>query len=358
MAKLATGLCALTVSLLLGKTLAETTVQTCSQEHESVAASQMVGRSLIQSKRTVDPLVPGQRHSQILYQDSGSLSQILYQDSGIGTYACKGCSSSDGDGSTAPLTEAGFISVRNGCCTPEMASFIKRLIEASQPGRGVCAAGGLYGTAAFYDCTDDDTEFNFDVLKVAVGPGSRAAGGDCPWIGFPNKPNGCLARSANCPSFPGATVAPCGPNPTTQPPTLPPTQPPTALCAEKNQGCLASKCCKDSRLICYEKDNYWAACKDSCTPGIDTVNDAPQYQTPWSCKPLSPIPTCAPTGTNCHTSLCCEDAGLFCYEKNNEYATCKASCTPGVDQYDPPQFRTPWSCNILGPTPPPTPPRA
>eukprot|EP00427_Karlodinium_veneficum_P021776 CAMPEP_0169107052 /NCGR_PEP_ID=MMETSP1015-20121227/24675_1 /TAXON_ID=342587 /ORGANISM="Karlodinium micrum, Strain CCMP2283" /LENGTH=338 /DNA_ID=CAMNT_0009168555 /DNA_START=25 /DNA_END=1041 /DNA_ORIENTATION=- len=338
MPKSPTGLCALlTVSLLLGDTLAETTVQTCSQEQASAAASQVVGRSLIQFQRT----------------------QILYQDSGTRTYACKGCSSSNGVGSTAPLTEAGFISVRNECCTPEMASFIKRLIEASEPGRGVCAAGGLYGTAAFYDCTDDDEEFNFDMLKVAVGPGSRAAGGDCPWIGFPNKPNGCLARSANCPSFPGATVAPCGPQKTsTQPQTSSPTQPPTALCAEKDQGCLASKCCKDSRLICYEKDNYWAACKDSCTPGIDTVNDAPQYQTPWSCKPLSPIPTCAPTGTNCHTSLCCEDAGLFCYEKNNEYATCKASCTPGVDQYDPPQFRTPWSCNILGPTPPPTPPRA
>mmetsp|Transcript_61199 Transcript_61199/g.96495 ORF Transcript_61199/g.96495 Transcript_61199/m.96495 type:complete len:341 (+) Transcript_61199:68-1090(+) len=338
MPKSPTGLCALlTVSLLLGDTLAETTVQTCSQEQASAAASQVVGRSLIQFQRT----------------------QILYQDSGTRTYACKGCSSSNGVGSTAPLTEAGFISVRNGCCTPEMASFIKRLIEASQPGRGVCAAGGLYGTAAFYDCTDDDNKFNFDMLRITVvGPGSPSAGGDCPWIGFPDKPNGCLPISASCPSFPGATSAPCGQNPSTQPPTSSPTQPPTALCAEKDQGCITSMCCKDPRQICYEKDEYWASCKDSCTPGIDTVNDPPQYQTPWSCKPLSPIPTCAPTGTNCHTSLCCEDAGLFCYEKNNEYATCKASCTPGVDQYDPPQFRTPWSCNILGPTPPPTPPPA
>jgi len=47
--------------------------------------------------------------------------------------------------------------------------------------------------------------------------------------------------------------------------------------------------------------------------------------------------------------------------KNNDYGQCMSSCTPGVHWNDPPEFRTPWSCTVVGgpaptPTPTPTPP--
>jgi len=82
----------------------------------------------------------------------------------------------------------------------------------------------------------------------------------------------------------------------------------------------------------------------------------------------SPAPTLAPTlvptdGScstgayeNCLTSKCCQDLGFLCYEKDQHYAQCRPECQPGVNPDDPPRYRTPWSCNILGaPAPVPTP---
>lgn len=59
-------------------------------------------------------------------------------------------------------------------------------------------------------------------------------------------------------------------------------------------------------------------------------------------------PSCAVATADCRSSKCCQDSGLVCYEKNAFYATCKASCTPGIDPKDPVQFQTPWSCAVLG----------
>jgi len=52
-------------------------------------------------------------------------------------------------------------------------------------------------------------------------------------------------------------------------------------------------------------------------------------------------------GQDCRTSKCCSDSGFTCYEKNQWWASCKASCTPGIDQNDPPEHQTPWSCVAL-----------
>merc|ERR1719335_1590113 len=60
---------------------------------------------------------------------------------------------------------------------------------------------------------------------------------------------------------------------------------PRANCAKSGQSCAKSKCCSDPGMSCYEKDKYWASCKASCTPGLDP-HDPPKYRTPWSCKRL------------------------------------------------------------------------
>jgi len=56
---------------------------------------------------------------------------------------------------------------------------------------------------------------------------------------------------------------------------------------------------------------------------------------------------CAGQHEDCRASKCCIHAGWACYEKNEQWAQCRTSCTPGIDQWDHPDHRTPWSCNLL-----------
>merc|ERR1719171_2027465 len=62
--------------------------------------------------------------------------------------------------------------------------------------------------------------------------------------------------------------------------------PPAGNCPKDgSENCLAAKCCATPGEKCYLKNSYWASCKESCTPGIDP-NDPPKYQSPWDCKVL------------------------------------------------------------------------
>mmetsp|Transcript_51280 Transcript_51280/g.90199 ORF Transcript_51280/g.90199 Transcript_51280/m.90199 type:complete len:627 (-) Transcript_51280:146-2026(-) len=60
----------------------------------------------------------------------------------------------------------------------------------------------------------------------------------------------------------------------------------TSKCSGANEDCRSSKCCADSKHQCYGKNEWWAECKPSCTPGIDP-KDLPAFQTPWKCNILS-----------------------------------------------------------------------
>merc|ERR1712129_352303 len=50
---------------------------------------------------------------------------------------------------------------------------------------------------------------------------------------------------------------------------------------------------------------------------------------------------------DCRESKCCRDSGWVRYEKNEEWAAFRLSYTPGMNPYDVPVHRTPWSCNLL-----------
>jgi hypothetical protein len=73
--------------------------------------------------------------------------------------------------------------------------------------------------------------------------------------------------------------------------------------------------------------------------------------------PPTPAPTTAPPkdgdpGT-CPSNAClrspnCCSAGLTCFEKDQFFAQCMETCKPGVSPNDPPQYRTPWTCRVLG----------
>jgi len=51
--------------------------------------------------------------------------------------------------------------------------------------------------------------------------------------------------------------------------------------------CLETQCCSNPQERCYQKDEYWAGCLESCMPGMINEDDPLQYQTAWSCILLS-----------------------------------------------------------------------
>jgi len=120
--------------------------------------------------------------------------------------------------------------------------------------------------------------------------------------------------------------------------------------------CLKGACC--GSLTCYEKDSTYAQCQPTgnCTPG---VHDNDPIPTPWSCRVLPTVESCAAKWKSCTNSKCCISQDLTCYEKNAKYAQCRPTggCQPGVHEEDPKEFRTPWSCLPVGiGTPAPAPP--
>jgi len=51
--------------------------------------------------------------------------------------------------------------------------------------------------------------------------------------------------------------------------------------------CSDTKCCKGPHMVCFEKNEHYATCRESCVEGVHH-DDPEEHQTPWSCKPLSP----------------------------------------------------------------------
>jgi len=128
-----------------------------------------------------------------------------------------------------------------------------------------------------------------------------------------------------------------------------PPPPPCEMCATSGQNCKASGCCLDPGMQCFEKDEHFAACRESCAPGID-AQDPPAFQTSWTCKALGGAcaRTCSAPGANCKYSQCCKDPALTCFEKDKYFSNCQASCTPGVHAADASEFQTSWSCAVVG----------
>ncbi|CAK0795252.1 unnamed protein product, partial [Prorocentrum cordatum] len=139
-------------------------------------------------------------------------------------------------------------------------------------------------------------------------------------------------------------------------------------CSDGFSNCQETRCCSDVGFLCYEKNSWWAQCKESCKRG---ENDTLGPDTlPWSCRELgsrnhghpaasnassgngsvgnasgvsasgaqnaSDEPSnCSAVGHDCTETQCCSDEGLQCFEKNLSYSGCLAECTPGL---------MPWTC--------------
>jgi len=112
-----------------------------------------------------------------------------------------------------------------------------------------------------------------------------------------------------------------------------------------NGDCRQTRQCLDPGHQCYKKNEYWAACKESCKAGIH-MDDPPEYRSHWSCELLSE----ATRDEDCSHSGMCVERGRRCFRKNEFWAGCKESCTPGIHMDDHPDHRTPWSCQLVSST--------
>jgi len=124
-------------------------------------------------------------------------------------------------------------------------------------------------------------------------------------------------------------------------------------CSKTGENCAESECCRESGHQCYQKDDYWSQCMETCTPGPNPADQSSPM--PWSCKALGwrmagPPKQCSAAGESCAHTKCCEAPGTTCFEKDGNWAMCKPFCTPGLDMTD--EVATPWSCKALGPQSP------
>eukprot|EP00446_Apocalathium_sp_SHHI-4_P021112 CAMPEP_0177268548 /NCGR_PEP_ID=MMETSP0367-20130122/63871_1 /TAXON_ID=447022 ORGANISM="Scrippsiella hangoei-like, Strain SHHI-4" /NCGR_SAMPLE_ID=MMETSP0367 /ASSEMBLY_ACC=CAM_ASM_000362 /LENGTH=599 /DNA_ID=CAMNT_0018724181 /DNA_START=44 /DNA_END=1844 /DNA_ORIENTATION=+ len=123
---------------------------------------------------------------------------------------------------------------------------------------------------------------------------------------------------------------------------LEPAYPPTGECAKGAENCAKAQCCKEKGLQCYSKEGDSAFCRASCSQGDHS----------WSCNALGnrtrDDSTAAGSwpGDNCGWTTRCNLPDMSCFVKNEYFATCKASCSPGeVDTADSSQH---WACQKLG----------
>jgi len=126
---------------------------------------------------------------------------------------------------------------------------------------------------------------------------------------------------------------------------------PHECAADFSENCAEKKCCQGVGMQCFQKNEGWAACKPSCTPGPDLMES---NSDPWTCEGLGPkklgaapwVKTkCSATGDDCSKTSCCQDAGLQCYEQNEFWAQCKETCKPGEK---PNSWDQAWNCKEKG----------
>ncbi|CAK0824592.1 unnamed protein product [Prorocentrum cordatum] len=56
----------------------------------------------------------------------------------------------------------------------------------------------------------------------------------------------------------------------------------TGVCTAAGKDCTKTKCCVNQSMRCFEKNEHWAGCRTSCSPGI-FLEDPPQHRTRWNC---------------------------------------------------------------------------
>jgi len=116
-------------------------------------------------------------------------------------------------------------------------------------------------------------------------------------------------------------------------------------CSWDGFACSDTRCCSKPGSRCYQKNDFWAACRPSCEPGEEMEGDEAGGK--WSCKPLSEPapPLCSWEDENCKDSGCCRRQGFTCYERDESWGRCGLSCDHARTKAN---DTVPWSCRALG----------
>lgn len=148
-------------------------------------------------------------------------------------------------------------------------------------------------------------------------------------------------------------------------------------CSGSSESCWGTRCCSNPSEKCYAKDLGWAQCLETCTTGEDRPDEAEDVRTRWLCIEVmeeygetehAPAPasapvgeeqsalpwvvsTCAEEGEYCIGKSCCGE-DMKCFQKHPLYAACKKECEEGIDESEPAEEQTPWSCVEVSPEPP------
>mmetsp|Transcript_38265 Transcript_38265/g.110518 ORF Transcript_38265/g.110518 Transcript_38265/m.110518 type:complete len:626 (+) Transcript_38265:79-1956(+) len=119
-------------------------------------------------------------------------------------------------------------------------------------------------------------------------------------------------------------------------------------CSEDLEDCRSTRCCKAPGSRCYQKDDGWAACKATCRPGIDRSEER-KFRTNWTCLEVKySAPVCSDDTEDCSGTGCCNDPSKKCYQKEKGWAVCRTECAPGeLWEKDDPAHRVPWNCTLL-----------
>jgi len=121
-------------------------------------------------------------------------------------------------------------------------------------------------------------------------------------------------------------------------------------CSWGQQNCNATKCCNNPGTLCYQQTTWYAQCRTACVKG--SPDPLHWDEKPWSCKELGERSegdsSCAEIGQDCRKAGCCSMVNTQCFEKNDDWATCKSECIEDApDLAD--QNGDPWKCTKLGP---------
>lgn len=176
---------------------------------------------------------------------------------------------------------------------------------------------------------------------AALLPGSKGNGG---WTDSELTTSGAFVRS-----FLGKSKQCSQPNSPPSQPISTPSPNSAQTCSRVGEDCRSTGCCADAGFHCYSKNQWFASCRANCVAGSVDPNDPPQWSQPWDCTLIAPR-VCSNAGDDCSVTGCCSDVSMTCYRKDQWFAGCRTSCTPGViNSDDPPQFRQPWNCAVVNP---------
>jgi len=113
----------------------------------------------------------------------------------------------------------------------------------------------------------------------------------------------------------------------------------------------------DSELTCAENSDEWGEAYFSNFSRMRSIKQQADPDNVMRMHEIAPTPAppvqgdCSPPDLNCRQTMCCQEQGTQCFEKDGGWASCLKSCTPGASQpSDVPPWQTPWTCRVLSPS--------